>query len=146
MTDFSKDRFKKLAGLLTEQTRHESYKNLVARLEGVEIELEQKFRNAPNSDVEIALRRALESVQSALSEVEKLDLKRDVRSVAEDNNYLYTSRQFRDAIEMYGVPDEVSAEEIVQALQDDGRVDPDDYDSYYKAVQAAESYVDSRDF
>ena len=52
-----------------------------------------------------------------------------------------TIESLHDIIIGYGVPDDVSLRDIVNALHDDGFVDLDDQDDYYKAVCAAKEYL-----
>ena len=52
-----------------------------------------------------------------------------------------TIEELYDIINGYGVPDDVPAREIVQALAEDGFVNLDDEDDYCKAVTAADEYL-----
>lgn len=67
------------------------------------------------------------------------------RNIARDEeasaNYLYSAEDFLDKIEDYGAPDEVDAESLMSALEEDGFLNAGDQDSVIAAEAAIEEYL-----
>ena len=108
-------------------------------------------------DLEVAIVRARREYENAVARLQNLERiiahiplvkdrhRRGLREphldgYVEDKEEV-TIEGLYDIIVRYGVPDEVSLRDIVEALAEDGYVDLDDEDQYCKAVYAAEEYL-----
>ena len=111
--------------------RSEKYKELVDLL--VMYRGEHDLDRAAKSSVQLLLDDLVINLRDTLED-------RVGRSLDEEEHFR-TLEHLDDIIRGYGIPDDASVENIILALAEDGYIDAQNEDEYYRAVEAAERFL-----
>lgn len=154
----SKNRWQKLAGIITEsksvlKEQMDDEFNLVGeidKLDSIVQTLSSVGAAAQKPELLKKIDKAIHMVEiasSLISDIKKdyllqLQVKRNIAADEEASaNYLYSAEDFLTQIEDYGAPDEVDAESLMSALEEDGFLNAGDQDSVIAAEAAIEEYL-----
>ena len=153
----SKNRFKKLAGLLTEQyndggsgrarlyvleDKVEELAREIDRLKEITPETSGVYKALIHMDAYVnAARKSFAEAEAANREEVEKELAAQ-REVVRSENHLYSDRDFYQQLVSYGIPDDqLDFDDMIDALYADGHIDPKDSDSYDAAARAVELYI-----
>ena len=114
--------------------KSEKYKELVDLL--VMYRGEHNLDRAANSSVQLLLDDLVINLRDT-TEAER----RMSEALIDEKEHFRTLEHLDDIIRGYGIPDDASVENIILALAEDGYIDAQNEDEYYRAVEAAERYL-----